>query len=224
MIRQSHWPRQSAFDHYRTYEHPHFSLTSSIDVANLRGFLKGNGISFTIGAAYVLASAANGVPELRQRIRGTQVVEYECVHPSITVLRPDESFSFCELPFCSDFRLFARRAGVAIEQARNAGIQCLEDLPGRDDYLFLTGIPWISFTAFQHPVPASANDAIPRIAWGKFYEQAGQLLLPLNIQVHHALVDGLHVGRFYQRVERLVANPGSWAAGRDPTDGEAGEG
>jgi chloramphenicol O-acetyltransferase type A len=33
--------------------------------------------------------------------------------------------------------------------------------------------------------------------------------MPLNIEVHHALVDGLHVGRFVQGLEALLAAPES---------------
>ncbi len=31
--------------------------------------------------------------------------------------------------------------------------------------------------------------------------------MPLNIEVHHALVDGVHVGRFVQALEALLAEP-----------------
>ena len=77
--------------------------------------------------------------------------------------------------------------------------------PDRDDFLFMTAIPWVSFTAFVHPVPLDPPDSVPRFAWGRFREEGDSAVLPLNIQAHHALVDGIHVARFYERVQEGIA-------------------
>ena len=52
-------------------------------------------------------------------------------------------------------------------------------------------------------------DSVPRIAWGKVVAQGEQLWLPLAVQGHHALMDGLHAGRFYERVQALLDAPAS---------------
>ncbi len=214
-IERRDWPRERAFRLYQSYDCPYFAMTANTDVTDLRRRLKCCQISFTVGLAYVLASAANGVPEMRQRIRGKRVIEHAIVHPSITVLRADQTFSFCELPFQSRFPLFRTQAESSMAQVKDQDVPCLEDCPERDDYLFLTGIPWVSFTAFQHPVRSSGDDAVPRIAWGKFFEQGERLLLPVNIQVHHGLADGVHVGRFYEGIEALASDPDAWINGSE---------
>ena len=83
----------------------------------------------------------------------------------------------------------------------------LEDEPGQDDLLFMTGIPWVSFTALQHPIHMHPVDSVPRIAWGKFFKEGEALKMPLSVQVHHALMDGVHIGRYYTLVQEYLDQP-----------------
>jgi chloramphenicol O-acetyltransferase type A len=68
-------------------------------------------------------------------------------------------------------------------------------------------LPWVSFTSFSHARNWRQQDSIPRIAFGKFIEENDRILLPISVEVHHALVDGLHVGRFLMRLEELLSKP-----------------
>jgi chloramphenicol O-acetyltransferase type A len=34
--------------------------------------------------------------------------------------------------------------------------------------------------------------------------------MPLSVQGHHALMDGLHVGRYYEIAQTYLQNPGSF--------------
>jgi chloramphenicol O-acetyltransferase type A len=76
--------------------------------------------------------------------------------------------------------------------------------------LFMTAIPWVSFTSFMHPMHLNPADSVPRFAWGKFFKERRRLKMPLGVQVHHALMDGLHVGRYYAEVERYLDHPEIW--------------
>ena len=57
----------------------------------------------------------------------------------------------------------------------------------------MTAIPWVSFTSFSHPIHLAAADSVPRFALGKIIEEGESLKMPLDVQGHHALMDGLHV-------------------------------
>jgi chloramphenicol O-acetyltransferase type A len=41
--------------------------------------------------------------------------------------------------------------------------------------------------------------------FGRFFERDGRYLLPFNLEVDHALMDGLHLAKFFKLVE-LEAN------------------
>ena len=68
---------------------------------------------------------------------------------------------------------------------------------------------WVSFTSFMHALDLASVDSVPRFAWGKFFEEGALLKMPLSVQVHHALMDGIHVGRFYAKVQDYLYEPDS---------------
>jgi chloramphenicol O-acetyltransferase type A len=90
--------------------------------------------------------------------------------------------------------------------AQTKGQPSLQDAPGADDLLYMTAIPWVSFTSFMHPLNLPA-DSIPRFAWGRFFADGSVLKMPLSVQGHHAVMDGLHMGRFYDAVQRYLDRP-----------------
>jgi chloramphenicol O-acetyltransferase type A len=55
-----------------------------------------------------------------------------------------------------------------------------------------------------HPLPLNPLDSVPRVAWGRFEERGNRLFMPLNVQAHHALIDGIHIAKFITRVEELI--------------------
>ncbi len=200
------WKRRMQFEFFRTMDYPHFNLCFPLDITRLLAFCRNNGLSVTHSLLYLGARVANDIPEFRLRIRGNQVVEHERVHPSYTVLREDETFSFCTIDYTPDPALMFQRA--AAQQQRVMAETVLEDEPGRDDFLFVSVIPWVSFTSFVHPVHMNPPGSEPRLSWGKFYgDGAGKTLLPYSVQLHHALADGLHIGKFAQGFEALAAAP-----------------
>jgi chloramphenicol O-acetyltransferase type A len=70
----------------------------------------------------------------------------------------------------------------------------------------MTAIPWVSFTSLMHPLDFPV-DSVPRISWGKFFEDGELLKMPLHVQAHHALMDGIHMGRFYAKVQDYLHHP-----------------
>lgn len=195
--------RRKHFDFFRQMNHPHFSVCAQLDLTPWFDETRRRGLRMTASLVYLLARAANEVPQFRQRIRGQQIVEHERVHPSFAV--PTEGcdvFSFCEVPYQPRLRSFVARAEAQMEAMRTA--PSFEDQAGRDDYLFMSAFPWVSFTAVTHPMSYHPHDCVPRITWGKIVAQAGRRMMPLSVQAHHALVDGVHMGRYFEAVEALV--------------------
>jgi chloramphenicol O-acetyltransferase type A len=56
-------------------------------------------------------------------------------------------------------------------------------------------------------MPLHLGDSIPRYAWGKFFQDGDSLKMPLCVEVHHALIDGAHVGKFYTAVQDYLQQP-----------------
>jgi chloramphenicol O-acetyltransferase type A len=204
-IDMQNWPRREHFKFYGTFDHPHFGMCVNVELTNFLPAVRQRRISFTIALIYVITRAANAIPEFRYRIRGEQVIEHEVVHASTTILGEEDVFSFCTLDYCEDFSQYAAQSAARIARAREHPV--VEDIPGQDDLLYMTAIPWVSFTSFMHPIHLKPPDSIPRFTWGKYFEEGKSLKMPLGVQVHHALMDGLHVGRYYAKVQELLNDP-----------------
>jgi chloramphenicol O-acetyltransferase type A len=199
------WPRREHFKVFSAFEYPHFSLCANVDLTAFFPFVKQRGISFTVAVVYVLARAANAIPEFRYRIRSGKVVEHEIVHPSGTILTDDDLFSFCTFEYIENFSEFAAKAAERIAYVIDD--PTLEDGPEQDDLLYMTAIPWVSFTSFMHPLRLQPADSVPRFAWGKLFKEDESLKMPLSVQGHHALMDGIHVGRYYAEVQDYFQQP-----------------
>ena len=195
--------RKKHFDFFKNMNHPHFSITANVDIHFLLSQIKEEGLPFMPTIAWAVSKVANGLPPFRQRIRGGQVVEHEVVHPSFAVdTEAADVFSFCEVKYTDDYPAFISDALKKIATTKTQ--PSFEDEHGRDDYLFLSSIPWVSFTGITHAMHYHPHDSVPRITWGKYFEQNGKTMLPLSVQVHHALVDGKYVGRYFQGFEEIA--------------------
>lgn len=199
------WHRREHFAFFNTFGYPHFGLTVNVDLTAFYPAIKEGGHSFTVAMVYVVTRAANAVPEFRYRIHGEQVVEYEVVNPGFTFLTGPDTFSFCNTEYFDDFPTFAARTAERIEEIK--ADPSLAETP-QDDVVYMSVMPWVVFTSFLHPMRLNpGEDSVPRFVWGKFFEQGDKLLMPLGAQAHHAVVDGVHMGRFYDEVQSLLDRP-----------------
>ena len=118
----------------------------------------------------------------------------------------EDLFTFCTIDYIEDFSEFAARAAERIAYVKEH--PTLKDESGQDDLLFMTALPWVSFTSFMHPMQLHPADSVPRFAWGKLFEEGEFLKMPLSVQGHHALMDGIHMARFYAEVQDYLHHPG----------------
>jgi chloramphenicol O-acetyltransferase type A len=203
-IDMQNWSRREHYELFSTYGYPHWGLCANVDISKFYMAVKEGGYSITIALVYVIARASNAIPEFRYRIRDDQVIEHEIVNPGFTFLVDNDAFSFCLVDYVEEFATFAKKTAEKIAYIKeNPWVrQVLED-----DVLFMTAIPWVSFTSFLHPMRLQPEDSIPRFAWGKFFDEGGLLKMPLGMQGHHALLDGIHAGRFYTEIQAYLSNP-----------------
>lgn len=48
------------------------------------------------------------------------------------------------------------------------------------------------------------DDAIPRLAWGRYREENGRKRLGMAIELNHRFADGVHIGMFVSALEGLM--------------------
>lgn len=199
------WSRRDHFRLFSTFNHPHFGMCANIDLTSFHSFVKQKDYSFTVSVVYVISRASNAIPEFRHRIRGGKVVEHEIVNPGFTILTDGDLFSFCTIEYVENFPEFAVRAARSIAYVKTH--PNLYNDPEKDDVLYMSPIPWVTFTSFMHPMQLHPADSVPRFAWGKYFKESDTLKMPLGVQGHHAVMDGIHMGRFYEKVQDYLNKP-----------------
>lgn len=195
------WPRAAQFHFFRTYDRPHYAVTSRLDVTHLMA-RKAAGVSPYRSCLYAIGAGLHAVPELCMRFRGSVVARHQMVTLSMTVPTDAGSFGYAYVPYMSDFKAFDVQARALIEAAANGG--ALDANSGqRDDLAYLSCMPWLDYTAINNALPGP-DDCIPRVTWGKFVEHDGRWDMAMTLEVHHALVDGAQVGAYFAGVQRAL--------------------
>ncbi|MBY6163467.1 chloramphenicol acetyltransferase [Mameliella alba] len=196
------WPRKAQFLWFRGFERPHYAVTVRMDVSHLMRVRKPAGVSLFRAGLHAIGCGLHAVPELNMRFRGDVVVHHDRVMLSTPVPRPDGGFNFSYVPFVPDFDAFDKGAHAAIEEARHRESLAANG-EGQDGVAFMSCLPWLDFTSLDNALP-HAQDCIPRVAWGKIVEDTGGWRMAMSIQVHHALVDGEHLGGFFKAAQAAL--------------------
>lgn len=197
------WPRAETFRLFRTYARPQYAITSRIDVTRLVSELKPAGVSPYRACLHAIGAGIHAVPELRTRFRGDTVVEHDSIVLSMTVPRTDGTFAYAYVPFAADWREFDPMCRQMMDEAAaRGGLGANEGF--RDDVAYLSCLPWLDYTALTNAMPGP-DDCIPRFSWGRFTEDGnGRHSVAMTAEVHHALVDGAHLGRFFAEVGQAL--------------------
>ena len=198
------WTRREQFEFFRGFQQPFFNICAEVDVTALRAHCRTSGASFSLAGWFACQGAINEVEALRMRLRGDRVWVHDRIRISMTVPVEDGTFQFCHLPHCETFAEFVEAAGVA-RGATTTG--AMDDRPDDDAVVHGTTIPWVRFTSMQHARRREADVAIPKIALGKFGPSGDRVMMPVSIETHHALVDGVHVGAWFDALQRRLDAP-----------------
>ncbi len=197
------YPRREHFAYFLAMGYPYVGTTVNVDITAFLERVKTAGEPFFLSLLYEVAAAANAVPEFRRRVLHGRIVEFDSCHTSHTVMRENGAYAYCTLDCALPKAQFLPYAMAAQERAK-AGGDIAEDPAQSLGLLFISCLPWLSYTALVQPVPSPA-DSNPRITWGKYFKSEGRILLPLSVLAHHALVDGKHLGELYAAISARLA-------------------
>ena len=188
------YPRADILRAFADRSLPQLSVTCEVDVTSIRQTCQTLGVSFFLGMSYAVSRAVQAVPAFRQRVIDGVLCEYDRTDPGYTVARDGGLFSFCDGLHLDDFAAYCRE-----NQARMDAVKLTPDLSvgAKHHMFFITTVPWLSFTAFTHPYdPLYAY--IPVITLGKFSARSDTWVMPVAVQAHHGVVDGIHLAQFYE--------------------------
>lgn len=198
------YPRKALFEHFMDFDIPVVVRTIQTDITLLKDFIKDNGYRFSLVFGLIITRATNHVPELRHRIVEGELVDFNKIIPSFTILSKEKQLFFSRGVFTDNFADDYPENKEILETAAKG----LDPNIGKETQglIFITNNPWNSFTSLQFPYSKKVA-SVPVFGIGKIYEQDGQLKAPLAIQNHHALTDGFHIGHFLDILHQHLEDP-----------------
>ncbi|KAF7770190.1 chloramphenicol O-acetyltransferase [Pseudoalteromonas citrea] len=205
VINRTTWPRAAHFEFYKDFSQPYFNVTVDLQVGKLYDFAKKHKVSFTYCYLYCLSQAVSAYEPIRYRIRQNDIVVTEQVTLSTVFLKADDTFRFVPLSYHSELSAFTHHADVS--KGTHLQLPLLNELflsrAQELNQIYVSILPWFKFTSFSHAFCSNTQEqGIPKFVFGKFEQKAGTI--PLNIEVHHGLMDGLHVAKFITQIEKQV--------------------
>lgn len=196
------WKRRETYEYFRGFDSPFFNISANVDVTGLYQFCKEQKFSFFLASLFYSTLAANSVEEFRYRVRKNKLVCYNQVDPGCTIFLDDETFRYCYFNYSEDLRLFNEEGLSIIEKLKAS--PAFEPRVDKDDIIYYSVLPWVSFTSIEHAKKHNSADSIPRIVFGKYFKNNDRLLMPVSVQVNHAIMDGFHASKYFMDFEKRI--------------------
>ena len=199
------WSRAEHFKFFLPFSQPFFNIVLDLEVKPLFEYAKSQQISFTASYLYCLHKAVQLFPPIRYRIVDNEPVEVENITLSTVFLRNDESFRFVPLEFQKSLVDYQHHYQSTKNLHLNKPLLNPIFIENADkiEQMYISILPWFKFTSFKHAENAALVSGIPKIVFGQYQKEQG--VLPVSIEVHHALMDGLHISQFVAVFNQVIA-------------------
>lgn len=197
------WSRKGVYELFRNLDFPFYHVSFRIDVTALKRFTKEHDLSFYYSLTYLVTKAANSVENFRLRFFDGKIYDVGNMAPSLAFLKPgNEAFQIVNCCLTSSIEEFTPKL--------KSLVSCQEAFIGGDDVpdyqlLYISCLPWMDVISSSSERHLNPDDAIPRITWGKYVEDSeGRLTLGMSVDVNHKVVDGIHIGKFYETLQKMI--------------------
>lgn len=198
LIDMETWERREFYEHFINEVVCTYSITVNLDITALTGE------RLYPAMIWLLTKTVNEMPEFRTCLKEEGLGIYDSMHPMYTVFnKENKNFSGIWSYFSEDYREFLKNYEAdAGEYSRST---CYTPKAGTPENSFnISMLPWLEFSSVNINVFDEGKFLLPIFTMGKYFEREGKRLLPLSVQVHHAVCDGYHVGLFVEKLQHKI--------------------
>ncbi|WP_346898302.1 type A chloramphenicol O-acetyltransferase [Clostridium sp. UBA7503] len=201
IINKETWDRKEYFEHYFSETQCTYSMTVKIDITKIKNSNK----KLYPTMLYYITKVVNRHSEFRTSFdMNGQLGIFNEMLPCYTVFNNDtETFSNIWTEYSEDYEVFCELYKKDIKEFGSVkGMMSKPNIP--INIFSVSMIPWATFEGFNLNLQKGYNYLLPIFTMGKYYEEKNKYILPLAIQVHHAVCDGFHVCRFVNELQELI--------------------
>ena len=203
LINLNEWQRASLFQFYIDKMRIVMSLTVDVNVTNLKAYSKEHQLHFYPLMVWVVSKIINSHDEFKYGWDADgNLIKWDFVSPFYTDFHPeDENFTKMVTEYSDD--LFEFYGRMVADKKRNENERAiLENQP--PNFFDVSCIPWVRYSHFDVHVFDEGKFLAPVVTWGKFEKKDGKFIMPLTMNIHHAVADGFHLSRFFNEVQKLI--------------------
>ncbi|WP_367925917.1 type A chloramphenicol O-acetyltransferase [uncultured Ruthenibacterium sp.] len=200
-IEKSTWPRREYFDHYFSHVPCTYSMTVRLDVTKIRQA----GLKFYPTMLHAITTIVNRHEEFRTAFneKGELGIYSEMIACYTIFHKDSQTFSNLWTAYEPELHTFCAAYEQDLKQwGTNKAFNAKPNLP--ENNFPVSMIPWTVFEGFNLNLPKGQNYLLPIFTMGKYYPENEKILLPLSVQVHHAVCDGFHLCRFINELQSLL--------------------
>lgn len=200
------WDRKERFNHFFNNAKCTYSITVNIDITNLYNYTKTNKLRFYPTFTWVVSKVINNYKEFKMAFdEKGRLGFFDEIGPSYSVLNNKTKVtSDLYTSFNSVF------ANFYMDMENNSN-KYKEDAnfttKFQNNFFIVSCLPWFSYTSFNVNNEGSTPFLFPMVTWGKFFKEDNKIIMPVTIQVHHAVADGYHCSLFFSDVKEISLNP-----------------
>lgn len=199
-IDEKDWKRTLHCQIFRNSIQPAFCITFELDITNFLRKVKEKKFSFTMSLIYAVSKCANDIEEFRYRFVDGKVVIFDRINTAFTYLNKEtELFKVVNVEMkntLEEYVIAATKAAISQKEYFTGPL-------GNDVFQF-SPLPWVSYTHISHTNSGKKDNATPLFDWGKYSKKDGKIILPFSVQVHHSFVDGIHIGKLADSLQKYL--------------------
>ncbi|MBQ4833273.1 chloramphenicol acetyltransferase [Pseudoalteromonas sp. MMG010] len=198
------WPRKPHFELFKNMAQPYFSVCVQINAKKLYDYCKRKQQSFFYSYIHATLTACHLYEPMMLRIQDDRAIQLDKVRASVVELAPDDTFRFSCFSRYNDLSEFITYAQHVSKTTKAAPLfnDTFEKTQQAADLIHVSVLPWLNFSSFSHAFDTSNTQGIPKFVFGKYDCHSG--CMPLAIDVHHSLLDGLHVAHFIKILQQQL--------------------
>ncbi len=197
IVDEKNWDRAMHCMIFRNSVEPAFCVTFEVDITNFLKKVKKQNYSFTIAMVYAVCKCANEIEAFRYKFLNGEVVLFDRIDTAFTYLNQDTKlFKVVNVPLKDSLEEYVALATKVAQEQKDYFTG-----PLGNDVFQCSPLPWVTYTHISHTNSGKKDNATPLFDWGKYYEKAGRIFMPISVQAHHSFVDGIHVGEFAEAIQ-----------------------
>ena len=200
------WNRKNIYNIFSKFQDPYTGIITDIDVTDVVLYCKDKNCSFYAVMSYLTLKAMNSVADYKFGYDDEKkVCQFDKMAISNTFIDINGQLTFSVyVEYDEDIDAFLDKFKNARDRAIN--LMDINDIGPKDvAKVHATCVPWRRFSGYKDALSES-QDSIPKVCWGKYYEENSRYIINYSLMVNHAFQDGKEMELFFEILEENILN------------------